>query len=139
MLNQSTQILINEIVIPVVGAGVITILALVRNEIKAFLNAHKAFIEKQEVVLQASIGIEQYNKDKQIVKDAVYAAEQLGKEFDWRGELKHSKVLEMIEGKTGLSDEEIYNVIKSTILEVNGLEDFNIGTKQVAGVQSTNK
>lgn len=123
MLSQTTQVIINSIVIPVVGAGIVAILALVRSEIKAFLNAHKVFIEKQEKALETTIGAQEYNKDKQIVKDAVYAAEQLGKEFDWKGELKHSKVLETIEGKTGFSDSEIYNIIKGTVLEVNNLQN----------------
>lgn len=125
MLSETTQVIINSIVIPLVGAGIVTVLALARNEAKAVFKAHKAFIEKQENALETTIGTEQYNKDKQIVKDAVYAAEQLGKEFDWRGELKHSKALEFIEGKTGLSDSDVYNIIKGTVLEVNNLQNNN--------------
>ncbi|XOQ58323.1 MAG: hypothetical protein ACFWUI_01205 [Clostridium sp.] len=63
----------------------------------------------------------------------VKTVEQLGKEFNWEGAVKHSKVLELIEGKTGLSDDEIYNIIKSTVLEVNQYVNKN-DTKDIADV-----
>ncbi|MFU0784327.1 hypothetical protein [Clostridium sp.] len=68
-----------------------------------------------------------------IVQDMVKTVEQLGKEFNWEGAVKHSKVLELIEGKTGLSDDEIYNIIKSTVLEVNQYVNKN-DTKDIADV-----
>ncbi len=113
------QLFINSILIPVVGAGVGTILEIGRRQLKSFLDSKLELIEKQKEVLKQSIGIEQYNNDKTIVQDAVKTVEQLGKEFNWEGEIKHSKVLEMIEGKTGLSDTDVYNIIKGTVLEVN--------------------
>jgi hypothetical protein len=63
--------------------------------------------------------IEEYNKDKQIVCDAVKAVEQLGRESHWQGTMKHSKVLEIIKDKTSLTDDEIFNIIKGAVLEVN--------------------
>ncbi|AGK95643.1 hypothetical protein [Clostridium pasteurianum] len=116
-----SQIVINEIIIPVIGAGVVTVLEVGRRQLKAFLDAHKDLIEKQKEALIQTIGIDQYNKDVAIVKNAVFAAEQLGKEFNWEGAIKHSKVLGLISGKTGLTDEEIYNIIKAAVLEVNSL------------------
>lgn len=56
-----------------------------------------------------------------VVKQAVQTVEQLGKEFNWEGKIKHSKVREMVEGKTGLSDTDIFNTIKATVLEVNNM------------------
>ena len=106
----------------VVGAAIVAVLSLAKRDFNAFLLANKDFIDKQDKALQDTLGTQQYNTDKQIIKDAVYAAEQMGKEFNWTGELKHSKVLELIEGKTGLSDEEIFNLIKAVVLEVNSLQ-----------------
>ncbi len=116
MLNQT---IITSIIIPIVGAGIGTILEIGRRQLKAFLDSKQGLIEKQKEALKQSMGIEQYNKDVSVVKQAVQTVEQLGKEFDWKGEIKHSKVLEMVDGKTGLSDTDIYNIIKGAVLEVN--------------------
>lgn len=114
-------ILLNEVILPVIGAGVVTVLEVGRRQIKAYLDSKKDLIEKQKEAVQQQIGIEQYNKDVTVIKNAVSTAEQLGKEFDWKGEIKHNKVLQLIEGRTGLTDEEIYNTIKAAVLEVNKL------------------
>lgn len=111
--------LISSIVIPVVGAVIGTILEIARRQLKTYLNSKQGLIDKQKEAVKQSMGIEMYNKDKQIVQDTVKTVEQLGKELDWDGTLKHSKVLELIKDKTGLSDTEIYNIIKATVLEVN--------------------
>lgn len=111
--------IINQIVIPILVALIGTVMELGRREIKKYLNSKKELIEKQKLALQTSMGIQQYNRDKELIKDSVKAVEQLGKEFDWQGALKHSKVLELIENKTSLSSEEIYNIIKAAVFEVN--------------------
>ncbi|MDT8717749.1 hypothetical protein IAI10_13855 [Clostridium sp. 19966] len=120
------DIIINQIIIPVAAAAIGTILELARRQLKKYLDSKQELIEKQKEALQQSIGIDQYNKDKAVVQDAVKTVEQLGKEFDWQGTLKHSKVLEMIEGKTGLTDDEIFNIIKAAVLEVNNIKTQNI-------------
>lgn len=125
------ELVINQIVIPVLGAIVCTILEIGRRQLRTYLDSKKELIEKQKEALQQSMGIEQYNKDVLIIKQAVATAEQLGKEFDWKNETKHNKVLQMIEGKTGLTDEEIYNILKATVLEVSSLKTLNIGTSEV--------
>lgn len=117
---------INNIIIPIVGAGIGTILEIGRRQIKAYLSSKQELIEKQKEAVKQSMGIELYNKDVATVKQAVATVEQIGREVNWDGALKHSKVLKMIEGKTGLSDEEIYNIIKGTVLEVNKYKDSNI-------------
>jgi hypothetical protein len=116
--NMNT-VLVNNIIIPVVGAGVGTILEIARRQIKAFLDSKQELIEKQKESVKQSMGVELYNKDKQFVQDMVKTVEQMGKEQNWDGALKHSKVLEFIAGKTGLSDTDIYNIIKGAVLEVN--------------------
>lgn len=118
-----SQTIVNEIIIPIIGAGVVAVLEIGRRQLKAFLDAHKELIEKQKEAVIQTIGIDQYNKDVAIVKNAVFTAEQLGKEFNWEGTIKHSKVLELIQGKTGLSDDEIFNIIKGAVLEVNSLKN----------------
>lgn len=113
------ELVINQVVIPVLVAVIGSILEISRRQLKTYLDSKRELIEKQKEALEQSMGIEQYNKDVATVKEAVAAVEQLGNEFNWKGTLKHSKVLEMIEGKTGLSDEEIYNMIKATVVGIN--------------------
>lgn len=114
-------IIINQIVIPIIMVAVGTILEIGRRQIKAYLDSKQELIEAQKKALQQSVGIERYNADVALVKQAVAAVEELGKEFDWKGEVKKNKVLKMIEGKTELSDEEIDNIIKAAVLEVNSI------------------
>lgn len=111
--------IINQIIVPILVAGIGTIIEIGRRQVKKFLDSKQELIEKQKEALQQSMGIEQYNKDADTVKQMVMTVEQLGKENDWKGELKHSKVLEMVEGKTGLSDDEIFNIIKAAVAELN--------------------
>lgn len=113
------QTLITSIIIPILVAVIGTILEIARRQVKAFIDSNRQLIEKQKQALIQSMGIERYNADVAIVKQAVQTVEQLGKEFNWEGTVKHSKVLEMIEGKTGLTDTEIYNIIKAVVLQVN--------------------
>lgn len=113
------EIIINQIVIPIIMAAVGTILEIGRRELKTYLDSKQQLIEEQKKAVQQSMGIERYNADVALIKQTVATVEQLGKEYDWKGEVKHNKVLKMIEGKTGLSDEEIYNIIKAAVLEVN--------------------
>jgi hypothetical protein len=119
-------IIINEIIIPIVGAGVATILEIGRRQVKAFLDSKQDLINKQKEALKQTMGIELYNKDVAIIKSAVKTVEQLGKENDWKGTLKQTKVLDLIEGKTGLTDDEIFNVIKGTVLEVNSIKSNTV-------------
>jgi hypothetical protein len=123
--------IISQIVIPVLGAIVCTILEIGRRQLGTYLDSKKELILKQKEALQQSMGIEQYNKDVSTIKQAVVTVEQLGKEFDWKNETKHNKVLQMIEGKTGLTDEEVYNILKAAVLEVNSLKTLNAGTSEI--------
>lgn len=113
------DILINQIVIPLLIAAIGTVIEIGRRQVKSYLDSKQELIDKQKEALKQSMGIEQYNKDKDIVQSAVKAVEQLGKEFDWTGEIKHSKVLELIKNKTNLSEDEIFYIIKGTVSEIN--------------------
>lgn len=113
------DIFINQVVIPVLAAAIVTIIEVGRRQVKNYLDSKQELIEKQKEALKQSMGIEQYNQDVNTIKSAMATVEQLAKEFNWSGEIKHSKVLEMIKDKVGLSDDEIYNIIKATVLEIN--------------------
>lgn len=90
----------------------------------SFYNKSKAFLDKQENKAIELIGKDNEAKAKQIVIDAVYRSEQLGKEMGWNGVTKHSAALEFIENelkKVGLTltDDDIYNIIKTTVGYIN--------------------
>lgn len=128
--------IINEVIIPIAGVVISVTGGFISYYVKKFYTKHSDLIEVQKKSIQDKIGIDNYNEDVTIIKNAVYSVEQLGKEFDWEGALKHSKVLEMIEGKTSLTDEEIYNIIKATVLEVNSLKSSNSNIKSNVTVQA---
>ncbi|KHD34373.1 hypothetical protein NL50_17455 [Clostridium acetobutylicum] len=114
--------LINQIIIPLLGVLFNVIIGVIAYYAKQFYNKNRGIVELQEEQLKQKIGIDKYNQDVDIVKQTVQAVEQMGKEFNWTGEIKNSKVLQLIEGKTGLTDEEIYNIIKAAVLEVNDIK-----------------
>lgn len=111
--------IINQIVVPVLVMIIGTILEVARRQLKIYLDSKQELIDKQKEALQQSMGIEQYNKDVSTVKQTVLAVEQLGREFNWEGAIKHSKVLEKLKGKTGLTDAEIYDIIKAVVADLN--------------------
>jgi hypothetical protein len=113
------ELFISQIVIPMLYVVVSIIFGIIAYFDKKFYSTHKDFLDFQRQWLIQKIGIDKYNQDVETVQRAVYSAEQLGKEFDWQGALKHSKALEMIEGKTGLTDDEIFNIIKGTVGYIN--------------------
>ncbi|SMC26832.1 hypothetical protein SAMN02745134_02964 [Clostridium acidisoli DSM 12555] len=115
MKNLFISEILNYII--VIGIGVLSLF--VRRQLKIYTNSKLKLIEIQKEAIKQSMGIAAYNKDRSLVIDIVKTVEQLGKEFNWNDEFKHIKVLQFIEGKTGLSDEEIYNMIKSTVLDIN--------------------
>ncbi|MBV4428566.1 hypothetical protein [Clostridium tyrobutyricum] len=113
------ELVISQIIIPIIAAFIGAVLEIARRQFKAYLDSEENFIKKKQEALQQSMKIEEYNKDKQIVCDAVKAVEQLGRESHWKSTMKHSKVLEIIKDKTSLTDDEIFNIIKGAVLEVN--------------------
>lgn len=82
----------------------------------SFYNRQLKFIEQQEEALKIKMGQEQYNHVKGEAQDIIYKVEQLGKELAWDAVTKHAKAAEEIAAKyTGLSEEDIYNIIKTTV------------------------
>ncbi|RMD02725.1 hypothetical protein D9O40_05340 [Clostridium autoethanogenum] len=106
-------------IIPDLGYIIIaTLFALISYYVKDFLKKHAGFIEEQEKALKDKIGVDQYNMDKSIATDIILRIEEEAKAFDWDSEIKHSKATELISKKTGLSAEDIYNLIKATVTKI---------------------
>ncbi|MDT8717951.1 hypothetical protein IAI10_14900 [Clostridium sp. 19966] len=122
---------INQIAAYVISIIILSIAGYIGRQIKvmkedknSFYNKILEFKSKEENRAIELMGKENEEKAKQIIKDAVYRAEQLGKEMAWDGATKHTKALEFIESelkKAGLTvtDEEIFNLIKTTVGYIN--------------------
>lgn len=111
--------LVKQIIQDICYIGVTTIFGVASFYFKKFLDSHRSLIDKQKEALKQQIGNEQYRKDVDIAKRSVLAVEQMGKEFNWEGAIKHSKATEIITQKTGLSSGDIYDIIKSVCGEIN--------------------
>jgi hypothetical protein len=87
-----------------------------KDDKNSFYNKQLEFINQQQEALKANIGQDEYNHTKQEAQDIVYKVEQLGKELAWDAVTKHTTAAEEIAAKcTGLTDEDIYNIIKTTV------------------------
>lgn len=133
------ELFISQIVVPMLYVVVSVIFGIIAYFAKKFYSTHKDFLEFQRQWLIQKIGIDKYKQDVDTVQRAVYSAEQLGKEFDWQGAVKHSKALEMIEGKTGLTDDEIFNIIKGTVGYINANKNNAITNMTTAAVGPAQK
>lgn len=87
-------------------------------QIQKFKKDHGDLINKQEELIKTQIGATQYNLDKSIAQDIILRIEEEAKNFDWDSEIKHSKATQKIAERTGLSPEEIYNLIKATVTKI---------------------
>jgi hypothetical protein len=87
----------------------------------SYYNKQLEFITQQQEALKTKMGQDEYNHTKEAAQDIVYKVEQLGKELAWDTVTKHAKAAEEIAAKcTGLTDEDIYNIIKTTVGMMNG-------------------
>jgi hypothetical protein len=97
-----------------------TLLKKIKDDKNSFYSKQLEFVNQQQEALKAKLGQDEYVHAKQEAKDIVYKVEQLGKELAWDAVTKHAKAAEEIASKyTGLSDEDIYNIIKTTMGMVN--------------------
>lgn len=86
----------------------------------SYYNKQLEFISQQQETLKTEMGQNEYNHTKEVAQDVAYKVEQLGKELAWDTVTKHAKVAEEIAAKcTGLIDEDIYNIIKTTVGMMN--------------------
>jgi hypothetical protein len=91
-----------------------------KDDKNSYYNKQLEFISQQQEALKTEMGQTEYNHAKQLAQDIIYKVEQLGKELAWDAVTKHAKAAEEIAAKcTGLSDEDIYNVIKTTVGMIN--------------------
>lgn len=113
------DIFVNQVIPQLLYIVITTILGIISYYVKKVLDANKAYIEVQKQQIIQKIGKDAYNQDIAIAKQIILAVEQMGREFNWQSEVKHSKATEMISKQTGLSQDEIYNIIKATVGEFN--------------------
>lgn len=97
-----------------------SLLKKMKDDKNSFYNIQAEFIAKEQEALKSKLGQDEYEHIKQQSKDIIFKVEQLGKELAWDAVTKHAKAAEEIASKyTGLSDEEIYNIIKTTVGMMN--------------------
>lgn len=113
------DILVNELIPQLLYLIITVIMGLVTYYVKKFLEARKDLLETQKEEIIQKIGIEKYNQDVAIAKSIIEAVEQMGRNFNWEGAVKKSKAAEIISQKTGLSQNDIYNIIEATVAEFN--------------------
>ena len=102
-----------------------------KDDKNSFYNKQATYIAQQQEALKQKMGQEEYNHAKQQAQDIIYKFEQLEKELAWDAVTKHAKAAEEIAAKcTGLSDQDIYNIIKTTV----GMIDSNKATITTAGI-----
>jgi len=86
----------------------------------SFYNKQLVFIDQQKEALKTKMEQENYDHAKKVAQDIIFKVEQLGKELAWDAVTKHAKAAEEIAAKvTGLSEEDIYCIIKTTIGLIN--------------------
>lgn len=117
--NMIKELLIQEIIPLVFYAVISTAASVATYELKKFIAARQDLIEKERAKLIQAIGIEKYNHDIQIAKSIICSIEQMGKEYNWEGSVKHTKAFELISQKTSLSEDDIFQIIKGTVGEFN--------------------
>lgn len=110
---------LKQIIVDVCYIGLTTIAGIATYYGKKFINSKQELIEKQKEALKQELGVAQYNKDIDTAKRIVMAVEQMGKEYNWEGTVKHSKAVEKITAQTGLSSGDIFDIIKSVVGELN--------------------
>lgn len=86
---------------------------------KKWWNAHKALIEVQKQHAIQTIGIDKYNQDVSIAKSVIHSVEEQARNFNWDSAIKHVTATELISNATGLTTDQIFNIIKATVDELN--------------------
>lgn len=132
------ETLINQIIVPILVAVIGATLEVARRNVNAYMNKKADLIEKQKQQVIQKIGIDKYNQDVAMAKGIIMSVEQQAREFNWDGTIKHAKATEMISKVTGLSNDDIFNIIKATVAELNKnkLKAVNISIPNVTNTIS---
>jgi hypothetical protein len=114
---------LKQIIVDVCYIGLTTIAGIATYYGKKFIDSKQNLIVQQQEALKQQLGDVQYNKDVDTAKRIVMAVEQMGKEYNWEGAVKHSKAVEKITAQTGLSSGDIFDIIKSVVAKINQGKD----------------
>ena len=98
---------------------IMALVAFIAVEWKKYNAKVLALKAQAEETAKNTLGLANYTKDRQLVVDSVYKAEQLAKEQALDGLTKHSLVSEWVADKTGLSEDQIFSIIKATVGLIN--------------------
>lgn len=96
-----------------------TLFGILSYHLKKFLSSKQVLLEREKQQLLSKIGHDNYDHDLKLAQGIIYSIEQLGKEYNWEGAIKHARATELISQKTHLLPEDIFNIIKATIGAIN--------------------
>ncbi|NMM65509.1 hypothetical protein HBE96_23305 [Clostridium sp. P21] len=112
----------NELVKSIISDGAYIIITglfgIISFQFKKFIAEHNDYIQKEKELVKTQIGAEQYYKNKDKAIDLILRIEEEAKAYNWDSEVKHSNAVKLISEKTGLSSEDIYDIIKSTVTKI---------------------
>ena len=86
---------------------------------KKWWDKNEELLETEKQHLIQAIGIDKYNQDIDTAKMIIQSIEEQARNYNWESTLKHAKATELITKFTGLTSEQIFNVIKATVNEWN--------------------
>jgi len=113
-------------ILPQVLFSIITIIiGFIAAIAKQWWNAHKSLMEVQKQRMVQTIGIDKYTYDVSIAKLLIHSVEEQARNFNWDSTVKHAKATQLISNGTGLTTDEIYNIIKATVNEFNAVKVNN--------------
>jgi len=114
--------MLNDIIIQILPQVLFSIITVIAGFIaviaKQWWNAHKDFTEVQKQQMVQTIGINKFNQDVSIAKLLIHSVEEQARNFNWDSTIKHAKATELISSGTGLTADQIYNIIKATVDEL---------------------
>jgi hypothetical protein len=132
--------MLNDIIIQILPQVLFSIITIIMGFIaaiaKQWWNAHKGFMEVQKQRVVQAIGIEKYASDVGIAKQLINSVEEQARNFDWDSTIKHAMATKLISSGTGLTTDQIYNIIKAT---VNELKVAQVNTAPVVKTVATEK
>lgn len=110
--------LLIQLIASALSIAVTALLGILSFYLKKYLCSKQKILEYQKQQLINKIGYEHYTHDIKIAQGIIHSVEQLGKEYDWASIVKHTHAAELISEKTRLSAEDIFNIIKATVGEI---------------------